>query len=256
MSYVEMVNADIDVYRIDSTNRIAINTDGTTLSFTEDGKLTVTGGGGANIRVSDYRGCFFDTTPNAPTVAEFVSLGPGLKIVGGNIPVEMTISDTSAKDAMLELIKNASAIELFEYHNLQSAVPWSKISLGGLAGSVAMMSTEITQMQLADVLAAYENWNAAEENINDILNESVVRMYLSESYLNIYNRAFAILESIHERDDQDVLFQRIVTHYNLSCTADLNGIVSQLMTMDFIDTTQDNPYLFDWFFSLGFMEAE
>ena len=108
-------------------NRITVDIDPETLAFNEQNQLTVIGGTGsgggsgeeskgANVRIIDNRGVFFDTVPDKP-IDEIIKLGNGLKISGSSIsiPADMKLSYDSYHALLQDILANMSSIELAYY---------------------------------------------------------------------------------------------------------------------------------------------
>lgn len=247
-----------NVFKTETNNRIGLNIDCDTLDFTHDGRLTVIGGGSGGsdtcIRFIDNDGASFDTADNSPE--EFVKLGPGMKIIGGQIPFEIRFDAIRYCDTMLELIANGSVLEVYGYYRKLYPSQLNTASLSDILASIQYISAIIESMTTTELDGAWIDWTDVSTNYaNGVLSQSG-HEYLSGNYQSIYDRVYAMMESIDRRDDKATLFQRIVDHYSLTCTANKTGIQSSIMTMPFIDMSETNPYLFDWLFELGFLEAE
>ena len=251
MPYNEATMMGYTVWRKVSTNRITINTDPTTLDFNENGQLTVIGGVGGNVGISDYRGCCFNPTPDNQNV-KFINLGQGLKITGVDPPKEIAFGKESLREYLLEVVTDCPAIDLWNYAKTVNSA--TSISLGGLSGLVSQLTTTIQNASTWNQLNTIQNIFTTVYGMSDV---SITKenLYLTNSYQIIYNRIIDILTSIEEKDNATSMFQSIIDHYGMTCAPTKAGISSVIMSTTFIDESYDYPFIFDWFFELGFAEV-
>ncbi len=242
------------IYRIDSSNRITINTDPETLAFTEDGKLTVVGGvGGSNIRIVDSTGNFFDTVPDRESIDDVMILGPGLKVMTNKIPPEVKIDTDKLRSYLIEIANNMTVVDVYSYVHInslqQSITPYDMEEqvlhlVNTLNGATAADLTEYTNVIEAAL-------TASDARIPDIM----PRSYLTESSAGFHERFYGIFNSIDKLVNKSTIFQTIATHYNLegdSWTKD--SLYNSMATMvSIIDETEEDKYPLDWFFGLEFM---
>ena len=242
------------IYRIDSSNRITINTDPETLAFTEDGKLTVVGGvGGSNIRIVDSTGNFFDTVPDRESIDDVMILGPGLKVMTNKIPPEVKIDTDKLRSYLIEIANNMTVVDVYNYASIDSLQQY--ITPYDMDEQVLHLVNTLNGATAAD-LTEYANkieaaLTASDASIPDIM----TRSYLAESSDGFHERFYGIFNSIDKLVNKSTIFQTIATHYNLegdSWTKDsLYNSMGQMVSI--IDETEEDKYPLDWFFGLEFM---
>lgn len=250
------------IYERRTHNRVTLDLDPDTLGFSEDGKLTVVGGvGGQNIRVVDDRGCYFDTVPNRTKVDDVLKLGAGLKVVGGYIPDDLAYGVSTLKSCVLEALGAASAVEILDYmithpdppdYTVLTTATLQSIASGRTSLSTALSVPGVTKETIQSIGDALYD---SAENVKDVLTESTVRLYMTDGETSISSRVTQLYESIDEdTTNRTAYFTAIKDHYGLTGDATKENLTSQIFTMPFYDSSQTNPYLFDWLFSLGFAE--
>lgn len=213
-------------------NRIGINIDPNTLSFNEDGQLTVSGGGGGGIlRFIDSYGSFIDynnpfITDLNPKSMEFhqrktVNLGEGLKIVGGIMTQDQQLTATVVRNQINECITELSFVGLVKYYeSLPIPTDVSGFTLNQLlakatdiantAGSMASVSglRELYSQLVASTLLGEED---GIPNYN---------MYQYQSLQTVKDRITTISNAVNADTDHKVdLMQKFCTELQLTYDA-------------------------------------
>lgn len=213
-------------------NRIGINIDPNTLSFNEDGQLTVSGGGGGGImRIMDSNGAYFDynnpfITDLNPKSMEFhqrktVNLGEGLKIVGGLMPQDQQLTVTVVRNQISDCIKELSFVGIVKYfESLPIPLDVSDFTLNQLLqkaidiSNTAGAMTSVSDLRLLYSQLVSSTLVGEEDGIPNY------NMYQYQSLQNVSDRITTISNAVDADTDHKVaLMQKFCNELHLTYDA-------------------------------------
>jgi hypothetical protein len=264
------------LYRKVHSNRIVTNIDEKTLQFTEDGKVRVSDDvGGKNIRITDARGCYFDTAPSKATIDDFVQLGTGLKVIGGTCPKEYFSNKASLKNYILDTLGDnsganltiADCIGVYIQMRLRTTDPdpsyytadLNNVGPRGVGAIYSPLSmTPSSSLELSYVNTCYHDMMEG----FDLGKNAMMAVYPKRQYLQVTGSALKdrisdILDTATYKTNYFELFTAVKSHYSLGISFDESDSASMIrakFTAYFSNPIilkyfSDDEFPLDWLFN-------
>ena len=270
------------------TNRISLNLDEETLSFNEDGKLTVVGGIGeetVNLRFMDSAGYYTDTYHGEKDVrVEPIMVGDGLKLNGGDvyIPDDLRLVNDQYRLKLLDIFAHGlSTYELCLFMIAMQTVfqitvtqPMTISNIEPNRGQIIGMFTN--PMDTDTLNAIYAKYHECADSLRTLVSDTttlkfgeptynipiteyrkdVYRKYMSGSMDDILSRVRNVIRSISSvipnAADVALITQYFADHYGLGTVTSVDDLVSKARQLPVFNSGQqgtDNYLPLDWAFS-------